>query len=186
MKKTMTNKTEDNILSIFNNDDISEIKQNEVINNIDLKKLVNKHDNLLSAINELISLLPFTNKINQSITSKIKELTEIFDKKNSKFVLSWKHICNRIGHELFKKLQWSIEAIIDNENYNIAQNDFTQKTINNLLNILSTKRNVPKQQKNYLLDLINRSKQFIPIRNVKNISYVRNYVYLNINYSLIN
>ena len=81
--------------------------------------------------------------------------------------MNWRFICNAIGHEMWKKLASALQAIISNDDNNININDIDDKTIKKVLKILSSKRRLEKEPKEYMLRLIKKTQTFTPIINNK-------------------
>ena len=168
-----SNEDEDNILAIFNEDEMKSIEQNLFIQKIDVKKIADRHIDSESAIKEFLSLLPFGDEINNTIYNKINEINQIFKNKKKKFILTWNHICNRLGKHLWTNLMYDMQFIVENKKNNININDLSKETVNKILNILSIKRSITKSQREYIQHLIEDSKSFIPITNANNKSLVK-------------
>ena len=78
--------------------------------------------------------------------------------KIKQFKMNWKYICSYINHNLYRELSTSLESTINKKN--IKENDFEIKTINEILNYLTTKRNLDIEIKQYTQKLIKQSIQY--------------------------
>ena len=69
--------------------------------------------------------------------------------------MKWENIINCVSHEMWTKLASTIKSIIDDKENNINIYDEPNiKSINKILNILTTKRNLDKEPADYLKNLI--------------------------------
>eukprot|EP01084_Bolivina_argentea_P017319 32348_1 len=79
------------------------------------------------------------------------------------FQINWIHIANCVAHEMYPKLSSTIRSIINQSD--IALFDVDQIHINEMLNILKTKRGLAIEEIIYLRKLCNRAINFTPTAN---------------------
>eukprot|EP01084_Bolivina_argentea_P136232 239931_1 len=99
------------------------------------------------------------------MTEEIKEETSIdtMNKDNTNtFKIDWNHIIQCITHEMWPKLASVIKAMTNNstDNLKIDVNDLSDKTVENVINILKDERYLPIEERQYLTKLIQRAKSF--------------------------
>ena len=69
--------------------------------------------------------------------------------------VNWNYLSSFIGHEMFKGMKKSMQSILNE--HNINNNDVRPETINLMLKCLEKKRNIDKEQREYIKRLINIS-----------------------------
>ena len=74
------------------------------------------------------------------------------------FELNWDRICECIGHEMWPKLASSIRGIVNDQKNNIKSDDFSDKTVQEIIEILKAKRNLAIEERMYFKALVQRAK----------------------------
>eukprot|EP01083_Nonionella_stella_P232592 820325_1 len=83
------------------------------------------------------------------------------------FSMNWNHLMECIKHEMWPKLASVIKAMFDSKTEDANQSvihvdDLSDDCINNVMNILTTKKGLPSEESKYLEQLIIRAKEFNP------------------------
>ena len=76
---------------------------------------------------------------------------------NSPFKMKWVNICNCIRHEMYPRIASAIISLIDDND------DLTTYPASYLFEQLETKRKLRLEERNYLIQLIQRAQSFKPI-----------------------
>ena len=82
---------------------------------------------------------------------------------SSRCQMNWNKIAECVAHELYPKLSNTIKSIIQNDNkHNIGINDFNDKYIDKMIDMLKDKQLSSGQQK-YIYDLCKRATIYTPM-----------------------
>eukprot|EP01084_Bolivina_argentea_P282796 484171_1 len=128
-----------------------------------------------SAVNELYNKIPFIQKqtcydiIMDALcdNNKYIQTDVLLDEQKidfqieEKWTQKWQHIAKCVQHEMFGGLSSTIKSTVDREVINIGEH-INDKTVAALLRILKFKRNLEKEEAEYLRKLIERYREFNP------------------------
>ena len=108
---------------------------------------------------KLQSILEENKRLKQRL--KMQKSTSRYYRNNSS-PMNWKKICHAIEHEMSNRLAIDIKKIIDDEKYEIEDENIGDSFVDKMINILSSDRKFEKKEETYLKGLIHRAKKFEP------------------------
>ncbi len=130
---------------------------NEETDNLVLAMNETEIRTLLTTLNDsLVPLHSANNKNNSEFYTDNNEASEAL----VEFELNWDRICNCIGHEMWPKLASSIRGIVNEQKNEIKSEDFSEESIEKIIEILKGKRNLAIEERIYLKALTERAKAF--------------------------
>ena len=91
------------------------------------------------------------------------DLDEIESAIDIQFKPSWIHVANCVHHEMYPKLSSAIRSIIKQENQHFNVHDLEDQAIKSMLKYLKKQRNLGIEERNYLSNLVIRTRAFTPI-----------------------
>ena len=91
------------------------------------------------------------------------DLDEIESAIDIQFKLNWMHVANCVHHEMYPKLSSAIRSIIKQENQHFELHNLEDQAIKKMLRFLKTQRNLGIEERNYLSNLVIRTRAFTPL-----------------------